>query len=309
MYAIYRKMNTLAIACLLTLASVSLAEAPGEPAKPFEPVAPEGMQLERNVPYGTQSRMQRLDILYPASASSPRPAIVHIHGGGWYTGGKEGKSTFGMLERFAAEGYVAVAIEYRLSDEAVFPAAVEDCKLVIRWLRANAEKYHIDPAHIGVIGDSAGGHLSAMLAVTRPSDGLDGTGGHADQSSAVQAAVPVCPPCDLRIRIAARGEDTIDPLVARFLGPEAMAKPDPARAVSPIVYVHKDAAPMFLIHGTDDKRVMPVQSQMMLDAMKQAGAPCELAVVEGGNQGMAIARTDDMMSRIVAFFNAHLKSK
>jgi len=274
-------------------------------AQADEPL-PESMKLLVDVPYGTASAAQRLDIVYAPSDAALRPAIVNIHGGGWYTGGKGGATTLAMMRKFVEAGYVALSIEYRLSDEAPFPAAVEDCKLAIRWLRAHANDYHVDPARIGVIGGSAGGHLSAMLAVTRPEDGFDKGGAYGEQSSAVQAAVPVCPPMDLRVPLAASPAEDPDPAVLRFLGGSPASKSDEARRASPITYVRKDLPPMLIVHGTNDKRVVPEQSKSMAAALEKAGAPFELLLVDGGVHGMGIARTDESFARILAFFGKHL---
>ncbi len=270
---------------------------------------PDGYLFVANVPYGVASEAQRLDILYPPHAERPLPAIVHIHGGGWYLGDKGGDSTLAMMCRFAEAGFVVLSIDYRLSGEATFPAAVEDCKLAIRWLRAHAEQFHVDPDRIGVIGGSAGGHLSAMLAVTRPEDGFDRSGRYQDYSSAVQAAVPVCGPMDLRVPLAPALFSGDDPAVVRFLGGPLAKKSEEARRASPITYVRKDLPPMLLIHGSADKRVLVDQSKDFADALAAAGAPYELLVVEGGHHGMAMAREGDGGQRVLRFFVEHLRDR
>jgi len=268
---------------------------------------PEGYNFDVDVPYGTASERQRLDILYPATPEGPRPAIVHIHGGGWYTGGKGGEQTFNMMRSFAEAGYVALSMEYRLSDDAKFPAAVEDCKLALRWLRAHAAKYGVDPERIGAIGASAGGHLSAMLAVTGPADGLEGDGPHGDQSSAVQAAVPVAAPFDLRVPLSLKiGDD--DPVVVRFLVGPLADRAEAARRASPIVYVRADLPPMLIVQGTADQRVdRRTQADPMIRALEAAEAPVETIFVEGGNHGMGIAREPVTLAKIQAFFDRNLR--
>jgi len=262
-----------------------------------------------DVAYGTQSSFQRLDILFPEPVSERRPAIIHIHGGGWYTGGKGGEKTLAMLRAFADAGYIGVSIAYRLSDEAVFPAAVEDCKLAVRWLRANASTYGIDSNRIGAIGASAGGHLSAMLAVTTAADGLEGTGGCSYFPSTISAAVAVCGPLDLvnPLSLALAHED--DPLVVRFLGGTLAEKQDAAKRASPIYYVTATTPPLFLLHGTADKRVHPGQSTAMAEALARAGVPHRIVLVEGGKHGMDIAREDKMLAEIIAFFDEHVKNR
>src|SRR5205807_1312751 len=130
------------------------------------------------------------------TGAGPFPAVVCIHGGGWRAGSREqlsrpdkslGERSF--IETVAGHGYVAISISYRLAPAAKFPAQIEDCKAAGRWLRASAKKYRVDPKHIGAVGASAGGHLACLLGTTRKKDGFEGKGGHADESSAVQAVV------------------------------------------------------------------------------------------------------------------------
>lgn len=274
------------------------------------PVDLTGYTFAKDIAYGTQSPKQVLDILSPADAApAPRPAIIHIHGGGWYAGGKDGDTTLRLMHAFAEKGYVALSIAYRLSDEAPFPAAVEDCRLAVRWLRANAAKYHVDPEHIGAMGGSAGGHLSAMLAVCGEEKRFDGTGGLNEFSSAIQAAVPVCGPMDLTKPLSAALGLEKDDAVMRFIGGTPLQKPEEARLASPVNYVRPGLPPMILIHGDNDSRVAVEQSTDLAAKLKEAGSPVELIVVEGGHHGMAMARTPEMVARLVVFFDLHLKPK
>jgi acetyl esterase/lipase len=290
-----------ALSLLLMLASTA-AETVAEPQPP------DGFLFVANVPYGVVSEAQRLDILFRPNAEQPLPAIIHIHGGGWYAGGKGGVATLAMMCRFAEAGFVALSIDYRLSGEATFPAAIEDCKLAVRWLRAHADDYHVDPDRIGVIGGSAGGHLSAMLAVTRPEDGFDEHGRYLEYSSDVQAAVPVCGPMDLRVPLAPqRYPDEDDPVVVKFLGGPLAEKADEARRASPITYVREDLPPILLIHGSADNRVVPDQSKRFAEALSAAGAPHELLIIEGGTHGMGIAREGEGSDRLLGFFAEHLE--
>lgn len=299
-----RTYLTLGITALLFSAGLSAA------AQDAPPEIPADLVFEVDVPYGTQSEFQRLDILYPSDpAAAPRPVIVHIHGGGWYTGGKGGESTLKLMKAFAADGYVAVSIAYRLSDEAKFPAAVEDCRLAVRWLRSHAAKYRIDPDHIGAIGASAGGHLSAMLAVTGDVADFQGSGGLDEYPSGIQAAVPVCGPMDLQKPLSFKLGLENDEAVTRLLGGTPLEKPDDARRASPVTYVKAGLPPMLLIHGTEDRRVELVQSTDLAEALKAVGSPCEVVAVEGGSHGMGIARTPEMVERIIAFFDGALKPK
>ncbi|MCC6154624.1 MAG: alpha/beta hydrolase [Candidatus Hydrogenedentes bacterium] len=262
-----------------------------------------GFVVKQDVIYGAQSDKQRLDIVYPAEGKSALPLVVHFHSGGWYTGGK---SAFQMLNMLAEAGYASASVGYRLSDEAPFPAAVEDCKLAVRFLRAHAPEYRIDPDHIGAIGASAGGHLAAMLAVTTKDDGLEGIGGYNEQSSAVQAAVAVCAPLNLEVPLSLNIHGD-DPVVVRFLGGPLSEMREAARRASPIAYVKPSTPPIYLLHGTADKRVHSGQSTAMAETLTKAGVPHEIVLVEGGNHGMGIAREPQAFAEIVKFLNKYLK--
>ena len=289
---------------LLSLLLLIGLRVPAEDA----PVDLSGYTLDKDVAYGTQSPKQVLDILYPNDPSAAaRPAIIHIHGGGWYTGGKDGDSTLRLMHAFAERGYVTLSIAYRLSDEALFPAAVEDCRLAVRWLRANATKYRVDPAHIGALGGSAGGHLSAMLAVCGEEKRFDGAGGLLEYSSAIQAAVPICPPMDLSKPLSFTLGVANDEAVTRFLGGTPEQKADEAKWASPVTYVRAGVPPMLVIHGDADRRVELVQSTEFAAKMKEVGAACELIVVPGGKHGMGDARKPEMLERMIGFFDGHLK--
>ncbi|HQP96881.1 MAG TPA: alpha-L-fucosidase [bacterium] len=296
--------------CLLILVALTSFSAgyAQETSEKDSIALPDGFRFERDVRYGTESELQRLDILYPVDPAKRIPAIVMIHGGGWYTGGKGGLKTLRMMCDFAKAGYAPLSIDYRLSDEAVFPAAVEDCKRAVRWLRAQADRYGVDPARVGAIGASAGGHLSAMLAVTTPRDGFEGEDNESDRSSAVQASVPICAPFDLRVPLTKNLANQDDPLVVRFLGGSLAQKADAAYRASPITCVRSDLPPMLIIHGTADNRVDVTQSISMADALRETGAPCELILVEGGKHGMDIVRDREVFEKILVFFEKHFKA-
>jgi acetyl esterase/lipase len=200
-----------------------------------------------------------LDIAVPRQpAAKPRPAIVVIHGGGWIEGDKSSFSTPknrppGNIIDFARLGFVAATINYRLSREAPFPAAVHDCKNAVRFLRANAKKYEIDPDRIGAWGNSAGGHLALLLGMTESDPHLEGDGPHRDQSSRVQAVVSDSGPIDL---IATHEAGTLRSIIEQFLGgPPEGARIDDYKQASPIHRISKPMPPMLLIYGEVDNQV------------------------------------------------------
>src|SRR4051812_41159529 len=158
------------------------------------PKDPSGITVHRDLKYVKDgSPAQALDLYLPSEKSDKSlPVIAYIHGGGWSGGSKSGCWALPEVKR----GYAVVSIEYRFSQEAIFPAQIQDCKAAIRWLRANAKEYNLDAGHIGVWGDSAGGHLVALLGVTGDSKAFPAIGGNEDQSDRVQAVVDWYGPTD-----------------------------------------------------------------------------------------------------------------
>src|SRR5262245_4479704 len=205
------------------------------------PQVPPGVVYEPDIVFGKGGDVDlALDIARPEKLDKPTPCVVFIHGGGW-TGGNRKVHVPQILD-FAKRGYVSATIQYRLVPKAIFPAQVEDVKCGIRYLRANADKYKIDPNKIGAVGFSAGAHLSMLLGTMDKKDGLEGTGGNADQSSKVQAVVAFFGPTDLAAEFPTTPVD-VPKLIREFLGGTKDERPESYKAVSPITYVDKDDAP------------------------------------------------------------------
>lgn len=238
---------------------------------------------------GTGNPRQHLDLYLPATpAEAKLPVVCWIHGGGWKNGSKE--SGAGRLGRLAATGkYAGVAINYRLSGEACWPAQIHDCKAALRWVRANAAKYGFDPDRIAVWGSSAGGHLVAMLGVSQGVAGLEGeVGVHRAHSSAVACVLDFFGPSDL-LAMDAQGStmthNAADSPESQLVGGPVQERKEAARQASPVTHVTKDDAPMLLVHGTADPLVPYAQSVELAKALKGAGVPAALITVEGGGHG------------------------
>ena len=174
------------------------------------------------LPYRTgASKQWRLDLaMKKDSNGKPRPGIVVIHGGGWVEGDRSSFASrkhgvSGNIEEFADLGFVAATINYRLSGEALFPTALEDCKCAVRWLRAHAKEYNLDPKQIGAYGNSAGGHLAMLLGMVGKEAGLEGDGPYPEESSAVQAMVSDSGPIDLAYQYQ---RSSIKEVVGKFMG-------------------------------------------------------------------------------------------
>jgi acetyl esterase/lipase len=250
-----------------------------------------------------------MDVFIPNHRiGTPTPAVLWIHGGGWEMGDKNGNSGAKLL---ANEGFVTASLSYRLSGESPFPAAIEDCKCAIRFLRANALKYGIDPDRIGAAGSSAGGHLAELAATADQSAGLEGDGGWQNVSSNVQAAAAYYGVSDLTVPFPKETEQVI---VKFFRGTEK-EKPELYRKASPILYVLKNDPPLLLVHGEEDNDVPFDQSVRMVQAYRRLGLSVEfIAVQNAGHDFEHIGNApvspsvENIHQRTVDFFKRYLAS-
>ena len=273
-----------------------------QPAKnPPPPKLPAGVKAVRDIPYveGGHKR-NRLDLYLPEKADGLLPIVVWVHGGGWQAGNKVQRCVPIPL---AAKGYAVASINYRFSQDAIFPAQIEDCKAAIRWLRANAAKYRLDPRHVGVWGFSAGGHLVGLLGTTGGRKEFEGKGGNLDQSSRVQAVVDWCGPMDFTI-MGPEGDKPDG--AARLIGGPISKNKDKARKASPITYVSHDAAPFLILHGDKDKIVPMAQSERFAEALKKAGVEVTLHVVKGSGHGDEKFESPENLKLVEDFFAKHL---
>lgn len=256
--------------------------------------------------YATVGKRElKLDLHVPKDVQKPVPLVVWIHGGAWHAGDKRPCVSLFMSEH----GFAAASIGYRLVPEAIFPAQIHDCKAAIRYLRANADKYGIDPNAIGVWGASAGGHLAAMLGTTAGKVEADGIlGDHADTSSAVQAVCSWFGPTDFfTMPIGTRQfQPGQDPEI-QALGGRVSDKKELAWLVSPASHASRSAPPFLFMHGDKDPLVPLQQSRLMHDKLIASGAKSELIVLEGEGHGFrdhkAAAKT------VLEFFTKTLKPK
>ena len=248
-------------------------------SKDPKPVTPEGVECRDGIVFGTGGgRELSADLYLPTQpAASPRPAVVYVHGGAWQGGSRAQFSRHAIA--MALRGYAGLCIEYRLADKAPFPGAVEDANCAVRFLRAFAEDLGIDADRIGIAGGSAGGHLAAMVATTCGMARLEGTGGHGDYSSDVQALVGFNAVLDVR-------EMTQHEAVLAFLGgtPREVGQ-EVYEDASPICHVSKNTPPTLLLHGTADSTVPYEQSVLFCEAVGKAGGHADLFTAEGAEHG------------------------
>lgn len=225
-----------------------------------------------------------MDLYIPARAKKPMPVILWLHGGAWLMGTKEDTPALFFMK----SGYAVASINYRYSTEAIFPAQIEDAKAAVRWLRANAEKYHFDTNRIVAFGNSAGGQLAALLGTTGDIKPLEGNLGNPDQSSKVQAVVDWCGPTDF-IGIEEQGDaknqmHLADPKgpVAKLFGGLPSKKRELAAAASPLTFVTKDDPPFLIMHGDHDTVVPIKQSSDFYEVLKATHVPVIYHVVKNG---------------------------
>lgn len=265
----------------------------------------EGLRFWEHVPYSDQSPRQYMDIWAPEGAKD-LPAVIWIHGGGW--------NDENLTEKYRPEpemaklsklGFVCASIEYRLARHAPFPAQIQDCKCAVRFLRANAEKYGIDPGKIGAWGESAGGHLTALLAVTGNVPELEGDGGWSEQSSAIQAAVPWYAPYDMIKSALVSGGDS--ELYGLLFGGTVEEKRDLIWTASPIKYAGAQIPPMLLMHGDMDRLVPTWQTLDFYRAARDRGNPVEMLIVPG--QGHGFFDGDIFYEAIEQFFCRTLRDE
>jgi acetyl esterase/lipase len=247
---------------------------------------PPGITLEKDVVYGKAGDFDLLlDIAYHEKTTPPRPVIVQIHGGGWGGGSKNYRTAL----MYAEMGYVGVSINYRLSGNAPFPAGVHDCKAAIRWLRANAAKYGVDPNRIGAIGGSAGGHLVALLATSGGDAYLEGDLGNLKYSSRVQCVIDQWGPTDfLRMDDVPGAIHHLGPNSpeSRWIGGQITEHKEQVRRANPITYVDPDDPPILIIHGEEDYTVIIGQSELLYEALTKAGVETEFVRVKNAGHGL-----------------------
>ena len=243
-----------------------------------------------------------MNIALPKAATELRPAILCIHGGGFRAGKRD--SYDGLCQQLAERGYVAATTSYRLAPKYQFPAAVHDVKAAVRFLRANAAKYQIDPDRIGVVGGSAGGHLAQFLGVTAGVAQFEGDGGHPTVSSHVSCVVNFYGPSDFT-KSYGKSVDAAEVLPLWF-GGDLTTKLHPHQLGSPLNWVTPEAAPTLLIHGTEDKYVAFEQAEWMHTRYQQVGAEVELLKLEGAGHGFKGTDADKANAAMFEFFDSHL---
>jgi acetyl esterase/lipase len=260
---------------------------------------PAGFHSIRDLAYVPHAkRSQLLDVYVPDVATAPRPLMIWIHGGGWSSGDKSAPPGMGLLLR----GYVVASINYRLSREAVFPAQIYDCKAAVRFLRAHAREFDIDPTRIGVWGCSAGGQLAALLGTTNGRREYEGTAATLGVSSDVQAVCDWFGPTDFLQWKDITGAGAI--VVNQLLGNVAPNHDAAARFASPAEQLGRSPiVPFLIMHGDQDKLVPLRQSQILYERLRSAGASARLIVLTHTGHGTGWFKSRDTLGTVYDFFD------
>lgn len=312
-----RVLQRLAFALLAGLHVTASTWAETKPTAPAVQVAA-GIQMVKDISYiegdaAQADNAQKLDLYFPIKTPEKSlPLIVHIHGGGWMGGSKSPCPVAHMVNK----GYIVASVEYRFSQKAKFPAQIQDCQSAIRWLRAHREAYHIDPDHVGVVGGSAGGHLSALVGTSGGKNIFPKIGGNDDQSDKVQAVCDYFGPKNFTSVVQQVNDDPNVRNIFKFNTPSDpyseligtnlsdKAKTD---AVSPIHYVSPDNPPILILHGTHDALVPYAQSEEFAAASKAQGVTVLLQKLPGSGHGGGAFGKPQVGALIQNFFDKYLK--
>jgi acetyl esterase/lipase len=259
-------------------------------------------RVERDIVYGTPGGHQLLMDIYRPGGPGPHPAVVLVHGGGWLGGSKAGHAGTGAM--LARNGYAACAINYRLAPDFPYPAAFDDCQRAVRWVRAHAGDFNIHPKRVGAMGDSAGGHLVALIGVRGARDNSDRE--LSRFRSRPDAVVGYYGAYELvrmwRIEMAHR------PLTA-WLGGPPEGHEKVYKETSPASMVTRDAPPFLILHGDQDKVNPEEQSHLLHDALRKKSVESTLLILKGVGHGWAPESPQgrEAEAAVLAFLGKHLK--
>lgn len=272
---------------------------------------PSNVTAKRDITYAAVGdRKLPLDLYYVADSDKPTPLVIWIHGGGWQAGSKKG---YGPAGELLNRGYAVASVEYRLSGEAKFPAAVDDCKAAVSFLRANAKQFNIDPDRFGVWGSSAGGHLAAMVGTTGDTDQFEGHDVAKQTDSVVQAVCDWFGPTDFNRMNDVKGKidhDSATSPESKFIGAPIQDNADLVAKANPITYVSPADPPFLIMHGEVDDMVPYAQSELLQAALTKSDVQSELIMIKSGNHGFggAAESREELAQKSADFFDRILKA-
>lgn len=252
--------------------------------------------------FGHTIKDLKMDIIYPEDREKAYPCVVWICGGGWRVMDRSAHMAY--LSELARSGFVVASVEYRTTNEDIYPAQLTDVKAAIRYLRAHSKRYNIDTERFGVMGESAGGYLTAMTALVN--DPAYDVGEYTAYSSAVQAACPWYPPTDVSVIPYPSAMDAAASMESLLLGRNVMLYQEDAVKICPVTYVTKDAPPFMIIHGKNDRTVPFTQGEILHDKLEEAGCDVKLIAIEGADHADLQFFQRETWRRIIGFFHDKL---
>lgn len=249
------------------------------PTRPPIPTPEPANRVEYDVTYCTLDNIAlKLDVYFPRSSDAkPTPAVINIHGGSWSAGDKARSDTSTDIPTLVARGYLVAAVNYRHAPTYKFPAQIQDVKCAVRFLRAHAARYNLDPNRIGAWGCSAGGHLVSLLGVADKNTGWDNVGEYKEHSSRIQAAVPLCAPADITLYDSVARAD----MLRRVFGSQTGINPMLVRA-SPTTFVTKDDPPFLILQGDQDDIIPLAQGEKLYEKLIGVGVYAKIVTVQNG---------------------------
>ena len=274
---------------------------------PVIDIFPKGTTLHGNIAYNNDTLVKHLlDIYLPPNAKGHVPLVIFIHGGGWL--GNDKYADIGYMKKTVAEivsnGFAIASIDYRFATQAIFPAQIQDCNRAISFLYDNADKYGFDKTRFAVMGFSAGGHLASLVGLSKNNnvDAFFVSG--STKSFNFKAVVDFYGPAELVLFPGASDEKSPEALL---IGAAPLARPDLAKAASPVTYVDKNDPPFLIIHGEKDELVSPKQSQLLSSWLNVVGVRNELIIVKDAPHFGEMFDVDDIRSRVISFLKKELK--
>ncbi|MCB1019092.1 MAG: alpha/beta hydrolase fold domain-containing protein [Acidobacteria bacterium] len=288
---------------MLLLAAAGLVAQTQRP----KPQPPPDVVVQSDIEYSNVGGRMQMDVVMPRSGDGPFPAVVCIHGGGFRAGTRQ--AFLPIAYYLAQRGYVAATVTYRLSPMAQFPAPVEDVKAAVRFLRANAGRFHLDPDRIGATGGSAGGHLALMLGLTGGVEEFEGSGLNQDVSSRVQSVVNFYGPTDFTASYEPGKSVDAAEVLPMFLGGALEHNRAEHIRASPLNWVTPDDAPTLTLHGSKDNYVAHEHGVWLTERLEAAGVVAELDTIEGAGHGFKGADQERAYAAMAAWFDKTLAPK
>jgi acetyl esterase/lipase len=270
-----------------------------------------------DLPYASLTPAQKLDIYLPDEGEGPFPVLLYIHGGAFALGDKRNIEVLPYLKGLA-RGYAVISVNYRLSDEAIFPAGLQDVKAAIRWVRANSKHHHLDGNRIAAWGSSSGGNYAAMICLTANVTEFDDHGlGNQEYPCNVQAAVDWFGPTDFlkmdeqleENGYGPSGHGEADSPESRYLGVKLSEAPLKVELANPMTYIHKQMPPLLIQHGRLDPVVPIQQSIMLVEKLERyvSHDRFEFDILEGAGHSDPLFETPGNLERVFSFLDKHLK--